>query len=104
LFHAQIQVLDSFFSTIPSFKIDSDSKSAQAWSVDLADDNLASHGVGSSRTQADNRKAADTPPPQKNPQKEVRNRSSGINIDEPASNPSSAPTPPESSEGRYYFH
>jgi hypothetical protein len=49
-FHAQIQVLDSFFSTIPGFKIDSDSKLARAQSADLADDNLASHGARSSRT------------------------------------------------------
>jgi hypothetical protein len=93
----------SFFSIIPDFKTDSDSKSARAWSADSADDNLASHGAGSSRTRAGNRKAADTPPLQKNPQKEVQNRSSGINVDEPALNPSSALTPLESTEGRYYF-
>jgi hypothetical protein len=103
LFHAQIQVLDSFFSTIPGFKTDSDSKSAQARTADSADDNLVSHDSEPSRTRTGKRKATDTPPPQKNPRKEVWYRSSKINIDEPTSNPSSAPTPPESIEGRYYF-
>jgi hypothetical protein len=68
-----------------------------------ADDTFASHGVGSSRTQAGKRKATDTPPPLKNPWKKVWNRSSGINIDESASNPSSTPTPLKSIKGRYYI-
>jgi hypothetical protein len=102
LFHAQSQVLDSFFSTIPGFKTDLDSKSAQVCSADSADDTLATHGARSSRTRAGKRKAANTPP-QKNPWKEVWNRSSKINIDELALKPSSALTPPESTEGRYYF-
>jgi hypothetical protein len=67
LFYAQIQVLDTFSSTISVFKTYSDSKSAWAQSADSADDNLVSHGVESSRTRAGKRKAADTPPPQKNP-------------------------------------
>jgi hypothetical protein len=68
-----------------------------------ADDTFASHGVGSSRTQAGKRKATDTPPPLKNPRKKVWNRSSGINIDKSASNPSSTPTPLKSIKGRYYI-
>jgi hypothetical protein len=103
LFHGQIQVLDSFFSTIPGFKTYLDSKSAWAQSANSAYDTFASHGVGSSRTQAGKRKATDTPPPLKNPRKKVWNRSSGINIDESASNPSSTPTPLKSIEGRYYI-
>jgi hypothetical protein len=71
----QFQVLDSFISTIPGFKSDSDSISAHTGSDSSTNDSLAGHGVGSSRTRAGKHKAVDTPP-QKKPQKEVRNRSS----------------------------
>jgi hypothetical protein len=91
--------LDSFFSTILGFKTDSDSILAQTQSVDSTVDSLMGHGVGSSRTQASKRKAADTPPPQEKPRKQVRNKSSGIKIIELASNPSLAPTPLESTGG-----
>jgi hypothetical protein len=99
----QFQVLDSFISTIPGFKSVLDSISAQTRSADSTDDLLAGHGARSSRTRAGKRKAADTPPPQKKPQKEVWNRSSRIKIEEPTSNPSPAPTPLESTGERYYF-
>jgi hypothetical protein len=104
LLHVQFQVLDSFFFTIPGFKTDLDSILAWTLSAESADDSLVGHGVGSSRTQAGKRKAADTPPPQKKPQKEVWNRASGIKINDPASNPSPAPTPPKSIRGRFNFH
>jgi hypothetical protein len=82
-------------STIPGFKSDSDSIFARTWSADSTDDSLASHSARSSRTQVVKCKAADTPPRKKKHRKEVQNRSSGIKIEEPASNPSPALTPPE---------
>jgi hypothetical protein len=48
----QFQALDSFISTIPGFKTNLDSISAQTWSADSTDDSLAGHGAGSSRTRA----------------------------------------------------
>jgi hypothetical protein len=99
----QFQVLDSFISTITSFKSDSDSISAHTQSVDSTNDSMAGHGARSSRTRAGKRKATNTPPQKKKPQKEVWNRSTGIKIEEPTSNPSLAPTPLESTSERYYF-
>jgi hypothetical protein len=80
----------------------SDSIFARTRSADSTDDSLAGHGARSSRTRAGKRKAADTPP-HKKPRKEVWNKSSKIKIEESASNPSPAPTPPKSTRGRYYF-
>jgi hypothetical protein len=48
----QFQVLDSFFSTIPDFKTDSDSILARSQSADSTDDSMAGHSAGSSRTRA----------------------------------------------------
>jgi hypothetical protein len=104
LLHVQFQVLDSFFSTIPGFRTDSETILAQTRSTETADDSLAGNGVRSSRTRAGKCKAADTPPPQKKkPQKEVRNRASGIKINNLAFNPSPAPTPLKSIVGRFNF-
>jgi hypothetical protein len=103
LLHVQFQVLDSFFSTIPSFKTNSDSISAQTESAKSADESLVGHGARSSRTQTSKRKATDTPPQKKKPRKEVWNWASGIKINDPASNPSPAPTPQESIGGRFNF-
>jgi hypothetical protein len=103
LLHVQFQVLDSFFSTIPGFKTDSETISAQTQSAETADDSLVSNGAKSSRTRAGKRKAADTPPPQKKPRKEVRNRASGIKINDSASNPFPAPIPLESTRVRFNF-
>jgi hypothetical protein len=88
----QFQVLDSFFSTIPVFKTDSDSISPQTQSAESADASLAGHGAGSSRTRAGKHKSTNTPPQKKKSQKEVPNRASRIKINDPASNPSPAPT------------
>jgi hypothetical protein len=57
----QFQVLDSFFSTIPNFKTDSETISAQTQSIESTYDSLAGNGVESSRTRAGKRKTADTP-------------------------------------------
>jgi hypothetical protein len=103
LLHVQFHVLDSFFFTIPDFKTDSKSISAWTRSVELADDLLAGHGVGSSRTHAGKRKAADTPPQKKKSQNKVRNRASKIKINDPAPNPSPTPTPLESTGERFNF-
>jgi hypothetical protein len=103
LLHVQFQVLDSFFSTIPNFKTDSYSILAWTRSVESADDSLAGHGAGSSRTRAGKRKAVNTPPSQKKPWKEVRNRAYRIKINDLASNPSPTPTPPKSTGGRFNF-
>jgi hypothetical protein len=48
--YVQLQVLDSFFSTIPGFKSDIDPISARTHSVELASDSSAGPGAGSSRT------------------------------------------------------
>jgi hypothetical protein len=104
LLHVQFQVLDSLLSTIPGFKIDSKTILAWTWSAESADDSLAGYGARSSRTRARKHKAVDTPPQKKKPWKEVRNRASGIKINNPVSNPSTAPTPPESTRGRFNFH
>jgi hypothetical protein len=96
--HVQLQVLDSFFSPILGFKTDSESILAWTQSVESADDSLAGHDDGSSH-------AADTPPPQKKkPRKEVRSMASGIKINDPAPNPSHAPTPSESTDGMFNLH
>jgi hypothetical protein len=50
LLHVQIQVLDSFLSTIPDFKTYSNSILGLPRYADPADDSLVGHGVGSSRT------------------------------------------------------
>jgi hypothetical protein len=99
----QFQVLDNFFFTIPGFKTDSDSISAKTRSAESADESLVGHGVGSSRTHADKHKAIDTPSQKKKPWKEVWNRASEIKVNNPASNPSPAPTPPETVEGGFNF-
>jgi hypothetical protein len=99
----QFQVLDSFFSTIPGFKTDSDSISPRTQGVESADASLVGHGVGSSRTQTGKHKATDTPPQKKKSQKDVQNRASGIEINDPASNPSPAPTLPENTGGGFNF-
>jgi hypothetical protein len=103
LLHVQFQVLDSFFSTIPNFKTDSDSILTRTWSAESADESLAGHDAESSRTQAGKHKAADTPQKKKKPWKEVQNRASGIKINDPASSPSPAPTPPKSTGARFNF-
>jgi hypothetical protein len=58
----QFQVLDSFISTIPSFKTNSASISTWTRSANSTDDSLAGHDARSPRTRAGKRKAADTPP------------------------------------------
>jgi hypothetical protein len=72
---------------------------SQFWprSVESADDSLAGHDVGSSH-------AADTPQKKKKPRKEVRSMSSRIKINDPAPNPSHAPTPSESTDGMFNLH
>jgi hypothetical protein len=102
LLHVQFQVRDSFFSTIPGFKTDSDSILARTQSAKSADESLVDHGAESSRTRACKRKATDTPQKKKS-QKEVRNTVSRIKINDPASNPSPAPSPLESTKGRFNF-
>jgi hypothetical protein len=98
----QLQVLDSFFSTIPGFKSDIDPISARTQSVKSADDSSVGLGAGSSRTLVVKLKAITTPPRKKKPQKEVNKRASRIKINDLAPNPYPTPTPSKSTRGWFF--
>jgi hypothetical protein len=96
----QLQVLDSFFSTIPNFKSDIDPISNQTQSAESVDDSLAPTDIGSSRTRAGKRKALAIPPPQKKPRKAVSKTASRIKINDLAPIPCSNSS--EKHPGKYH--
>jgi hypothetical protein len=94
-----MQALDSFASTIPSFKGDDPILaipiSAQVPSVESVDDSSTSPNARSSRTRAGKLKAAATPPPPKKAMKVMRKKPGRIKINDPTPKPPSTSTPPK---------
>jgi hypothetical protein len=97
--------MDNFISTIHGFEGDSPIPaipiSARILSAELAIDSSMGPSARSSRTRADKRNTAVTPPPSENPQKVVSRKLSGIKINDPTPNPAPALTPPKGSWGRF---
>jgi hypothetical protein len=99
------QALDTFTAPVLGFEgdilIPAVSISTRTPSIDSVDDSSVGPSIGSSRTLVGKRKAAATPPKKKNPWKAMNKKASGVKINNSAPNPSSAPTPPKNTHGRF---
>jgi hypothetical protein len=88
----QLQALDSFISPIPDFQGDVSISmvpiSARTPSTKSADDSSVGPSAGSSRIQADKRKAVAIPPPPKKAKKVVAKKAGGVKINDLAPKPS----------------
>jgi hypothetical protein len=100
-----MQDLDYFAPTIPGFNggdpVPAIPILAQVPSAELVDNSSAGPSARTSRTQVDKHKVAATPPSPNKAKKVMRKKTSGIKINDPTPKPSSTPTPPKGSQGKF---
>jgi hypothetical protein len=100
-----VLALDSFNSTIPGFKGDdlilANPISARAPNTKSTDDSLANPSVGSSSTLVGKRKDIAALSPLKKLKKVVGKKTRGVKINDHVPKPSSTPTPPKGTWGKF---